>query len=478
MLALEILQENVANSELGQKWLGNTLLEKDIWPVEEIGYSQESTMINKRRNLYFDGFSLSWLKYLTKLTTLADIRAKYEIDTVRSRIRHLKQLDEFLVSKGYSKPEDLNDNILREFVSQCSTKHRQSDIKYAVILWAEEGWLKLTYTPIKINKSVPEVETIPEEVLYQIYDKFDLFPPPLERLFRLQIVLGCRIGEMLTMPRQCLKEEQDKWFLKRWIEKRKLWKFYQIHPSVAELIQEQQRFIDIELGDDSNFDKLFCKVVVSHHCGNGRFKTQPKYEPNIIDELTISIWLKDFREEADLIDKHGERFHLVSHHFRRTKASIMSYCEVEDEYIAAVLGHSSLDMLPHYRKRSLEQLEKQADAKGYVNKYGHVSSFQPRKRRYEKLAEIIKVNTPLGECHRPTMLGDCQSRYACLNCDHHRVTLEDKTKLENDYRSLEHDLQQAQILGQERRVTEINQLLTLLTIRLKGLEQLENLKRG
>ena len=36
----------------------------------------------------------------------------------------------------------------------------------------------------------------------------------------------------------------------------------------------------------------------------------------------------------------------------------MAYCEAEDEYIAAVLGHGSLDMLPHYRKRSLERLEK------------------------------------------------------------------------------------------------------------------------
>jgi len=38
----------------------------------------------------------------------------------------------------------------------------------------------------------------------------------------------------------------------------------------------------------------------------------------------------------------------------------LGYCETEDEYIAAVLGHASLDMLPHYRKRSLEQLERES----------------------------------------------------------------------------------------------------------------------
>ena len=89
--------------------------------------------------------------------------------------------------------------------------------------------------------------------------------------------------------------------------------------------------------------------------------------------------------------------------FRRTKANIMAYCEAEDEYIAAVLGHGSLDMLPHYRQRSLERLEKEANARGYVDMYGRVTGFKPKKRRYERLAELLKVTTPLGECHRPTM---------------------------------------------------------------------------
>ena len=184
-----------------------------------------------------------------------------------------------------------------------------------------------------------------------------------------------------------------------------------------------------------------------------------------------------FSEKADLKDKHGLRFHLTSHKLRRTKASIMAYCEAEDEYIAAVLGHGSLDMLPHYRKRSLERLEKEAKTKGYVDKYGRVTSFKPRKRRYERLAELLKVSTPLGECHRPTMLGDCQYRYACLTCDHHRVTLEDKPKLETDIQRLRQDLKRAETTSQERRITEINRLLELLKTRLQSLEKLENLKR-
>lgn len=74
------------------------------------------------------------------------------------------------------------------------------------------------------------------------------------------------------------------------------------------------------------------------------------------------------------------------------------------------------------------------------------------------------------------MLGDCQYRYACLSCEHHRVKLEDKQKLETDIQCLQQDLKQATTSGQERRVTEINRLLELLNNRLQGLKNLEKLK--
>ena len=481
MLPIEALQERIGNSELGREWINDPLMNQDVWLVEELGYTKEESKITKIHNIYFEGFSLPWLKLLTKLTALASAREKCSLDSIKKRVLYLKQLDEFIVSRGASQPEILTDTLFQEFITQGSNKNRHAVIAYIVRLWSEEQWLTLKYTPRRYKKNTPEIKIIPEEVLFQIYENLDLFPPPIERLFRLQLVLGCRIGELLKMPRQCLKKEGDKWFLLRWIQKRKHWLFYQIHPLVAELVRGQQKFLDIQLGHNSDFDKLFCKVSTSVKDGASygkRFYKEPICQPDILSNKVIHSWLKDFSKESNLKDKYGNKFHLSSHHFRRTKASIMAYCEAEDEYIAAVLGHSSLDMLPHYRKRSLERLEKEANAKGYVDMYGRVTGFKPRKRRYEKLAEIIeiKVSTALGECHRPIMLGDCQYRYACLSCNHHRVTLEDKSFIEADIRNLEKDLEQTQTAGQERRVTEINRLLELLKIRLQGLEKLKDLK--
>ena len=482
MQPIKALQEKIRQSELGQEWILHPLLKQDIWSVIKLGYTEEESKIKGTRNIYFEEFSLPWLKLLAKLTALASAREKSSLSSVNKRVCYLKQFDNFLIVEGYNQPELITDSLLQKFVttgSKGARTNRQSTIAYITRLWAEEQWLRLPYIPRKYKKKAPQIETIPEEVLHQIYENFDLFPPPLERLFRLQLVLGCRIGEMLTMPRQCLKKEGEQWFLLRWIQKRKHWRFYQIHSAVAELVREQQKFLDTKLDSNSDFDKLFCRLSTAIRDGaevGGRFEVEPIYAPDVLSTSVIHYWLNAFSEKSGLKDKYGNIFYLKSHQFRRTKASVMAYCEAEDEYIAAVLGHGSLDMLPHYRKRSLERLEKEADAKGYVDMYGRVTGFKPRKRRYERLAELLKVSTPLGECHRPIMLGDCQYRYACISCDHHRITLEDKPKLETDINCLRKDLEQAKTAGQERRITEINRLLELLITRLQGLTKLENLK--
>jgi integrase len=473
------LEKRIASSELGREWLNDPMMNQDVWALIELGYSQEECHLNGHYHLYFDQFSLPWLKRLTKLTIKASVRERYSLGRVVHRGVCLRHLDRFLVSNGYTHPQALTDSLLQQFISKTNRVNRNNAISYGIKLWREEGWLDLKFTPQRLPKNSPKIETIPEEVLAQIYEKFDLFPPPLERLFRLQLVLGCRIGEILTLPRHCLKQEGDKWFLLRWVLKRKHWRFVQIHPLVAELVQEQQRFLNAELGNDSDFNQLFCAVYATRKripFEDRQGNIALSYQPKLITRLQVSVWLTNFRELADLKDKYGHRFKLTSHMFRRTKASIMAYCEAEDEYIAAVLGHGSLDMLPHYRQRSLLRLEKEAKTKGYVDMYGRVTSFKPRKTQQEKLANLLKVSTPLGECHRPTMLGDCQNRYACLSCGHHRVTLADKSQLEADLKELEKDLIKAQANGQERRVIEINNLLSLIKNRALGLEQLQQIQ--
>lgn len=485
VVPIEILK-GVRESELGKKYIDDPLLKKDIWSLTELGYSEEDCTIQQIRCIYFNKFALEWLKLLAKLTTKARVRQRHAPSGVVMTVRVLCQLDNFLVAQTCLQPDNLTSDLLQQFITGSGYSNRVRILAYAIRLWSEENWLNLKFIPPRVKRKNPKIEVIPEEVLYQVYEKFDLLPPPLERLLRLQLALGCRIGDILKMPRYCLKQEADQWFLLRWIEKVKKWQFYRVHPLIAELVREQQKFLN-EKFEDTDFDKLFCWLSVKNSDtkrvslnsegqfvkGFLRFTVKPVYRPQLLSQQSINRWLKAFSEIANLKDKYGNHFVLASHMFRRTKASIMAYCEAEDEYIATVLGHTSLDMLPHYRKRSLERLEKEANSKGYVDMYGRVTTFKPQKRRYERLADLLKVSTPLGECHRPSMLGDCQYRYACLSCNHHRVTLEDRFKLESDREQLQEELKQAQEAGLVRRETEINRLIGLIHSRLNGLDELK-----
>lgn len=351
MLPIEALQERIEQSELGKAWINNPLLNQDVWSLKELGYSEEELRIGSKKNIYFKEFSLPWLKVLSKLTALAIVREGHSSNSVRYKVLCLRQFDEFLQASGYHQPELITNSLVQRFIAHTNSAVRQGTIAYVSKLWAEEQWLKLPYIPRRYQKKPPKVETIPEEVLHQIYENFDQFPPPLERVFRLQIALGCRIGEMLRMPRQCLKKEGERWFLLRWVQKRKHWRFFQVHFAVVELVREQQKFLNKQLGVKSDFDKLFCKLSCSTEDGvkglgkkgKTRFDVEPIYVPKFFTSNTVGRWLREFSIQANLKDKHGKRFKLTSHMFRRTKASLMAYCDAEDEYIAAVLGHDSLE---------------------------------------------------------------------------------------------------------------------------------------
>lgn len=483
-ITIEVLQERASCSELGREFVQDPLLSQDVWPFTALGYKHEDIEIRKQYNLHFEGFHLPWLKLLAKLTVKARVRQRHALGTLMQTSCHLSHLDKFLVERGYFSSEDLSDSLLKEFIAERPKGNRRTTIVSAVELWSEEGWLKVPFVPSISKRSTPEIKFIPEEVLHQIYENFDMLPPQLERLFRLQMVFGRRIGEMVRMPRACLKQEENQWSILRWIEKRKKWEFHQVHSLVVDLVQEQQRFLDAQFGSDSKFDKLFCWLSTASRYGNqpspvlDRFGREPVYKPEILNTTAISPWLRAFSQAADLRDKHRNEFILTSHMFRRTKASIMAYCNTDDAYIAVVLGHASLDMLPHYRQRSLDRLEKGSQASCYVNMYGQTTTFKPKKRRYERLAELMKVSTPLGECHRPTMLGDCQYRYACLSCLHHRVTSADRPLLEADRDRLHSDLKQAAAAGLTRRETEINRLNELIENRLRGLDELQDIVGG
>jgi len=167
MSSLQVLEARIANSELGHEWINNLLMDKDVWSVKEIGYTEEELQITRIHNIYFQDFLLPWLKVLTKLTALASAREKCSLPRIQGRVNDLKKLDKFLISEGYNKPEMITDALLQKFINARCLRNRHATITYVVKLWAEEQWLRLSYTPRKYQRPTPKIEIIPEDGIYK-----------------------------------------------------------------------------------------------------------------------------------------------------------------------------------------------------------------------------------------------------------------------------------------------------------------------
>jgi hypothetical protein len=74
---------------------------------------------------------------------------------------------------------------------------------------------------------------------------------------------------------------------------------------------EQQKFLDKQLGELSEFNKLFCKLSVSPsdgvkailRTGANRFDVEPVYFSTVLTYDSIWRWLEKFSQKANLTDK-------------------------------------------------------------------------------------------------------------------------------------------------------------------------------
>ena len=361
-LSYETLQKQIAESELGREWVQDALMRQDVWLLTDLGYSQSECEIRRLNKLYFQDFSFPWLKLLAKLTARARARERHSLDWVHRQVRSLYQLECFMTSQGYFQPEDLSNKLLQQFiVSHNGVNHRYS-IAYAIQLWKEEGWLNLQFIPPKRNRKTPEIKSIPEEVLHQIYDSFDSLPPMLERMFRLQLALGRRITEVLTLPRNCLKREQERWFSLLYPSQQKQWQFQCIHPLVAEIVREQQKFITAQFGVNTDFNYLFCHFQGTDYRSYPEFSEMkalpyPRFgKPR--NQMVKIIRLLIKRE--GILDANGQRPHFTG---KITRPSRLQEIRVKYGVKAAQLyaDHKKSEVtLQHYVPPTQEQIS-QAD---------------------------------------------------------------------------------------------------------------------
>nr|MDJ0728131.1 site-specific integrase [Prochloraceae cyanobacterium] len=286
----------------------------------------------------------------------------------------------------------------------------------------------------KSKKPLPRY--IPEEVIKQLNQYIDKLP---EQIMRIVLVLqecGLRIGEVLTLSFDCLRQDtQGDWFLFITRHKMKKEQNIPISRELVAVIQEQQQYIKDNL--DKDFDYLFCGRQRGG-IGNNKFLPEPK----VMTPEPVSIYLNRLAKEENITDSNGKIWRFQSHQFRHTVGTRMINNNVPQHIVQKYLGHESPTMTMRYAHIHDQTLKKeiaQFHDSRVVNVAGNIVETINKELDSNLDLHLIKKNVlaqalPNGSCARPIQLGECPHANACLTCGDFRTTTEfleqHKTQLE------------------------------------------------
>jgi integrase/recombinase XerD len=473
-------EESIDVNKVANKLLSNPLLAQDIWrTIDDLGLTINQH--EKTLTINFKGIHQDWLKLLAKLYVLLRSERKFSAMYINNDVSHLKCFSRFIEQKSIFSHSQINDRLFDEYsyhLRSSKLSERSISLRYTTLvnffnLCREEGWLEVnTYWFKGKCKNSPakrdEIEYIPEEVWHQLDEHLHHLPDPLQRMVMIIRGTGLRIGELLNLPLDCLRQRGNQWRLRFLTEKYQIVDELPICEELVVVVKEQQKYIKQHFGD--SYDKL-CNA------NDGNYHYIPA--PRVMRSSSFNRWLNKLAQEHNICTAEGKTWHFKSHQFRKTLATVMTNAGIRDLIIQKYLRHRSPEMQEHYKRLLKEVLgaEYQELMKGnsYVDSTGKlVAQHQPHNPITEFVRrKMYQITTQYGECHRPILKSPCQTVNACWKCEHWLTSTDDLSALKSDLQKVETELDIALRLGMVRQKQGLAADQKSLLIRIEGLEKID-----
>jgi integrase/recombinase XerD len=476
-----LLDERFINvNGVANKLLSNPLITQDIWrTIDDLGLKVNQH--EKTLTISFKLIQQDWLKLLAKLYVLVRSERKFSAMYIKGDISHLKCFSVFIEDKSIFSHNQINEQLFDEYnyyLRSSKLSERSISLRYTTLvnffnLCREEGWLEVnTYwfkgkckkTPVKRD----EIEYIPEKVWQQLDEHLHHLPDPLQRMVMIIRGTGLRIGELLNLPLDCLRQRGNQWRLRFLTEKYQVVDELPICEELVVVVKEQQEYIKHHFGD--SYDKL-CNA------NDGNYTYIPA--PRVMLAGSFNRWLNKLAQKQSICTTEGQIWHFKSHQFRKTLATVMTNAGVRDLIIQKYLRHRSPEMQEHYKRLLKEVLgaeyQELMNGTSYVDSTGKlVAQHQPHNPITEFVRrKMYQITTQYGECHRPILKSPCQTVNACWKCEHWLTSTEDLSALKSDLQKIETELDIALRLGMIRQKQGLAADRQSLLIRIEGLEKID-----
>lgn len=407
-------------------------LSEDVWDASELGLRINKH--DKRTKLIFIYIQPNWLKVLTK-RFISFIASQRELQTLHHYISTFNSFSEFVTEYyPWINITDINRDIIINYITyscQVSPSQRRTRLS-ALKLFFETGtinkWFDIPAHLIRIEDYPKQLQRlpryIPEEVMQQLNQHLDALPEPVMRMVLVIQETGMRVGELLQLPVNCLKQDGKGDYYIQFVR----WKMLKestlpLSPEIGRTIQEQQQYIRENL--DNKFDYLFCART-----GAGSKKREFTPKPAVMHSKSFIFFLKDLASEFDIKDSSGKRWNFQSHQFRHTVGTRMINAGVPQHIVQRYLGHTSPTMTAVYAHIYDETLKKEVakyhetrvvDIVGETIELEHCPLESGKDLEWFK-KNVLAMALPHGYCGRPKVLGKCTlPPNSCLNCAYLRT---------------------------------------------------------
>ncbi len=297
-----------------------TLLEKDIWDVEDLGLIPDYLYSTYR--FTFAKIEPYWLKQATKKFLRFQSTQK-SLATCRSYLTKLVHFGKFLTlhHEGIT-PEKINRKIIVEFIEYMAYSKLGASTRGLTLIHlrtfhqmvAQEKWLPWPQDALIYSSDFPKQSQnipryIPETVLIQLQQNLHHLPVHMQRLINLLLETGRRVSEICTLPFDCLELDGDKDVFLR-VNDKKTKKTYLIPVSDAcvKLIRAQQNFL-MEKENENPMIYLFPSKSSSRNP-----HLTARYAQLVLTKLS---------EKHPIKDDNGKQWHFHPHQFRHTVGTRM-----------------------------------------------------------------------------------------------------------------------------------------------------------
>ncbi len=274
--------------------------------------------------------------------------------------------------------------------------------------WPKEAFIYSSDLP-RNNEVIPNY--IPEFVVSQLQQALHHLPIHLQHLITILLETGRRIGEICTLPLNCLEQDNEgDHFLK--IKDTKLRKSYLIPISEVCLaaIKKQQQLVQNHTYQNTLY--LFAAL---------RKSKTPHLSARRVNQTLV-----DLAHHAHIVDENNAIWHFHSHQFRHTVGTRMINAGVSQTIVQKYLGHGSPTMTARYAHLHDETLKAafQAYQGKLIDIHGKPQNRPPKGKhadakwlQYHTMAQAL----PNGLCGLPSPQQRCPHANACLTCVHFRT---------------------------------------------------------